>query len=72
MHDAARLAGAASHLLQERGEIRGASDQSLFDHFVETIRASLGADADLEIQRGRELTLDEVAAIAFAATGDPD
>jgi predicted ATPase len=72
LHDAARLAGAASRLLEEHGSVRDPFDQSLFDQVVESIRASLGADTDAEIQRGRELSLDEAAAIARAATGDHD
>ena len=58
--------------LEELGSVRHAFDQSPFDHFVESIRASLGADAEAEIQRGRELSLDEAAAIALAATSEPD
>ena len=70
MHEAARLAGAASGAQEELGSVRDPFDQSLFDHVVESIRASLGADADVEIQRGRELSLDEAAAIALAVTAN--
>jgi len=72
MQDAAHLAGASSRLLEELDAVRHDFDQSLVDQVVESIRTSLGADADAEIQRGRELSLDEAAAIAFAVTGDPD
>jgi hypothetical protein len=70
MRDAAHLAGAASRLLDELGSPRQGSEQGIFDDFVETIRASLGAGADAEIQRGWELSPDEAAAIALAATAD--
>jgi tetratricopeptide (TPR) repeat protein len=72
MHEAARLAGSASRLLEELDSIRQPFDQNEFDRALESIRASLGADADAEIQRGGELSLDEAAAVALAATGDPD
>ena len=72
MHEAARLVGTASRLLEELDSVRHPFDESLFEQAVESIRASLGADADVEIQRGRELSLDEAAAIAFAVTADPD
>jgi predicted ATPase/class 3 adenylate cyclase len=72
MRDAARLAGAASRLQEELGSIRDTFAQDLFDRTVESIRASLGADAAAaEIQRGWELSLDKAAAIGLAATGDP-
>jgi predicted ATPase len=72
MHEAARLAGSASRLLEELDSIRQPFDQNEFDRALESIRASLGGDADAEIQRGGELSLDEAAAVALAATGDPD
>ena len=48
------------------------SSGDVFERTVESIRASLGADAEAEIQHGRELSLDEAAALALAATADPD
>ncbi len=72
MHEAARLCGAASRLQQELGSRRETLEQEFVDRIVESVRASLGADADAEIQRGRELSLDEAAAVALAATADPD
>ena len=72
MHEAARLAGAASRLLEELGSVRDGFEGDCFERTVESIRASLGADADGEIRRGWELSLDEAAALALAATGDPD
>ena len=72
MYEAARLAGSAERLLEELDSVRHPFDQSLFEQAVESIRASLGAEADVEIQRGRKLSLDEAAALAFAVTADPD
>jgi tetratricopeptide (TPR) repeat protein len=72
IHDAARLAGATSRLREELGSARDSYEAEWFERSVESIRESLGADADAEIQRGRELSLDEVAAIALAATADAD
>ena len=72
MQEAALVAGAAWRLEKELGSVRQAFDQRVFDQVVESIRASLGADADAEIQRGRELSLEEASAIALAATGDLD
>jgi tetratricopeptide (TPR) repeat protein len=43
MHEAARLVGAASRLLEEVGSVRHPFDQGLVDQVVESIRASLGA-----------------------------
>jgi tetratricopeptide (TPR) repeat protein len=71
LREAARLAGAASRLQEELGSVRDSFEEGEFQRAVESIRATLGADADAEIQRGRELSLDEAAAIAIAATGDP-
>src|SRR5262249_25983495 len=64
--------GAASRLREELGSKREAFEQDFFDRVVESLRASLAADADAEIQRGRDMSLDEAAAVALAATGDPD
>jgi tetratricopeptide (TPR) repeat protein len=72
MHEAPLVAGATSRLQEELGSVRQSSDQGWFDQAVESIRASLGADADAEIQRGRELSLDEASAIALATTADLD
>jgi tetratricopeptide (TPR) repeat protein len=72
MREAARLAGASSQLLEELGMARDALDRGFFERAVESIHASLGCDADAEIQRGRELSLDEAAAIALAVTADLD
>jgi hypothetical protein len=69
MHEAARLAGAATRLEEELGSVRNSFEGGLFERAVESIRASLGAEADAEIQRGRELSLDEAVAIALAVTG---
>ena len=70
MHEAARLAGATSRLQEELGSVRDSFEGGWFERTVESIRESLGADADAEIQRGRELSLDEAAAVALATTGD--
>ncbi len=72
MREAACLAGATSRLLEEFGSVRDGFEGDWFERTVEYIRASLGADADAEIRRGRELSLDEAAALALAATADPD
>jgi predicted ATPase/class 3 adenylate cyclase len=72
LREAACLAGAASRLQEELGSVRDSFEEGAFERAVESIRASLGADANAEIQRGRELSLDEAVAIALAATGDPD
>jgi predicted ATPase len=71
LHEAARLAGAASRLEEELGSVRDSFEEGVFERTVESIRASLGAEADAEIQRGRELSLDEAAATALAVTADP-
>jgi hypothetical protein len=70
MHEAALLAGAASRLQEELGSVRPPSDQGLVERVVDSVRASLGADADTEFERGRELSLDEAAALALATTHD--
>ena len=72
MHEAARLAGASSRLQDELGSVRDSFEGGVFEQTVESIRASLGTDADAEIQCGREVSLDEAAALALAATGYPD
>jgi predicted ATPase/class 3 adenylate cyclase len=66
--EAARLAGAAWRMQQELGSVRDSFEGGVFDGAVDSIHASLGADADAEIARGRELTLAEAAALAVAAT----
>ena len=71
MHEAARLAGASSRLQEELGSARDSFEGGWFDRTVESIRASLGADADAEIQRGRELSLDEAAADRARRNGRP-
>ena len=72
MHEAARLAGATSRLLEELGSVRDGFEGAWFERAVESVRASLGADADAEIRRGWELSLDEAAALTLAITGDLD
>jgi len=72
MHEAAHLAGAASRLQEELGAVRSSFEGGWFERAIESIRESLGAGADAEIQRGRELSLDEAAAVALAATAEPD
>jgi hypothetical protein len=72
MHEAARLAGATARLQEQLGSVRDSFEGDWFERTVESIRESLGADADAEIQRGRELSLDEAAAVALATTGDLD
>ena len=72
MREAARLAGATSRLLEELGSVRDGFEGGSFERAVESIRESLGADADAEVRRGRELSLDEAAALALVATGDPE
>jgi tetratricopeptide (TPR) repeat protein len=72
--EAARLVGAAERLHQELGSNWEAFESDVFERTVESIRASLGevVSAD-EIQRGRELSLEEATAHALAATtGDLD
>jgi predicted ATPase/class 3 adenylate cyclase len=71
LHDAARLAGAASRLQEELGSVRDSFEEGMFERTVESIRASLGAEADAEIRRGWELSVDEATALALVATGDP-
>ena len=67
--EAALLVGAASRLQEELGSVRESYEQSLFERRVEFVRDELGGDvAAAEIQRGRELSLDEAAAVALAAT----
>ena len=58
MYEAARLAGATSRLLEELGSVRDSFEGAWFERTVESIRESLGADAEAEIRRGRELSLD--------------
>jgi predicted ATPase/class 3 adenylate cyclase len=72
VREAARLAGVSARLYEELGAARDSFEGGAFYRAVESIRASLGADADAEIQRGHELSLDEAAAIALAATAEPD
>jgi hypothetical protein len=60
-------------LYEELGSFRDSFEAELFARTADSIRASLGADAYADaIQHGRELTLEEAAACALAATGDPD
>ena len=72
MSEAARLAGATWRLYEEMGAARDSFEGGVFERAVASVRASLGADADAEIERGRELSLDEAAKLALAATADPD
>jgi hypothetical protein len=75
VREAARLVGAAERLREELGSIRGDDfEVVLFERTVESIRKSLGVDVSAdEIQRGRELSLEEAVAYAVAATtGDLD
>jgi predicted ATPase len=67
MRDAARLLGASSQLQDELGSVRDRLMDDLFERALESIRASLGEDAaGDEIQRGREMSLEEAAACAYA------
>ena len=51
------------------GSVRDSFEGGWFERAVESVRASLGSDdADAEIQHGRELSLEEAAAVALAAT----
>ncbi len=68
--EAALLIGATTRLHEELGTI--GTDPEWLEQTLEHIRAALGASADAELQRGRELSLGEAAAVALAATGDPD
>jgi hypothetical protein len=73
MDEAARLAGAASRLVEELGSTSDAFEGGFFERAVDSVRESLGANAAaVEIERGRELSLDEAVALALAATGDLD
>jgi predicted ATPase/class 3 adenylate cyclase len=73
MREAALLAGASERMYEELGSIRDSFEGELFARTVDSIRAALGADAYANAtQHGRELTLEEAAACALAATGDPD
>jgi predicted ATPase/class 3 adenylate cyclase len=73
VREAALLVGAIARLHEELGSIRDRFEDELLTRTVASIRASLGADAYAEaMQHGRELTLEEAAACALAATGDPD
>jgi predicted ATPase len=69
---AARLVGASSRMQEELGAARDSFEGGAFERSVAAIRASLGDEADAEIQRGRELTLDEAAALAYTATRNLD
>jgi hypothetical protein len=72
VREAASLAGAASRLHQELGSVRESFEGGSFERTVESIRASLGPDtAAAEIRRGSELSVDEAAALADAATRTP-
>jgi predicted ATPase/class 3 adenylate cyclase len=71
--EAARLIGAASRLQEDLGSVRNPHEQTWFEHVLESVREALGSDvAAGEIERGRELSLDEAAglALAVAANGD--
>jgi predicted ATPase/class 3 adenylate cyclase len=71
IHEAARLVGAASRLQEELGWARNSSEQTWFEQTARSVRDALGADlAAAEIQRGRELSLQEAVAVALAATAD--
>jgi tetratricopeptide (TPR) repeat protein len=73
LREAARVAGAATRLQEELGSARDSFEGGFFEQAVEAVRQSLGADtAAVEIERGREFSLDEAATVALAATGDPD
>jgi predicted ATPase len=70
VQEAALLAGATTRLQKELGSVRQSFEGDLFERTVESIRESLGADADAEIQRGWELSLEEAAAVALGTTDD--
>jgi predicted ATPase len=73
MREAAHLVGASARLQEELGTARDSFEGGAFEQTVEAVRASLGADElSVEIERGRELSLDEAAALALAATRDLD
>jgi tetratricopeptide (TPR) repeat protein len=72
MPEAARLVGASSRMQEELGTVRDSFEGGAFERTVAAVRAALGGETDAEIQRGRELTLDEAAALALAATRDLD
>jgi predicted ATPase len=72
LHEATRVAGAATRLQEELGSTRDSFEGGFFERAVESLRASLGVEADAELQRGRELSLDDAAALALAATHEPD
>jgi predicted ATPase len=67
--EAARLLGAASRLQEDLGSARNPHEQMWFDELLESARDALGAEVTAaEVQRGWELSLDEAAAAALAAT----
>jgi len=73
VREAALLVGAAAQLQEELGSIRDRFEEGLWKHTVASLRESLGTDAYEEaIRHGRELTLEEAAACALAATGALD
>jgi predicted ATPase/class 3 adenylate cyclase len=73
LHESARVAGAATRLQEELGSARDSFEGGFFEQAVEALRESLGADtAAVEIERGRGFSLVDAAALALAATGDPD
>jgi tetratricopeptide (TPR) repeat protein len=68
LHEAARIAGAATRLQEELGSARDPFEEGFFERAVEALRQSLGPEtAAAEIERGRELSLDDVAALALAS-----
>ena len=67
LREAAYLLGATSRLQDELGSVRDQLMEGLFERALESIRATLGQETtDGEIQRGREMPLEEVAACAYA------
>ena len=72
VREAARLAAASSRIYEELASVRNSFEGGSFERTVESVRASLGPAATDEIEHGSELSLDEAAALARAATGDLD
>jgi tetratricopeptide (TPR) repeat protein len=70
MREAARLVGASSRLEKELGS-EWAELDGLWEQTLESVRASLGAETEAEIQRGWELSLDEAVTLVFAETREP-
>ena len=71
--EAALLVGASERTHEELGSVRDGFEAELFARTIASLRESLDADAyAAAVRHGRELTLEEAAASALAATGHLD